>query len=154
MRVLMTGGGTGGHVNPALAIARTIKQDDPDAEIAYVGTERGIENKLVGRAGYPMYHVEVRGIKRSLSPSNIKAAYLALTSPRKAKKIVREFRPDIVHAHYGLSAITAELQNLVPVVTTFYNGETLNPLANFASSLLSLRAKHVIYVAQRSIYGI
>ncbi|MBQ1502595.1 MAG: undecaprenyldiphospho-muramoylpentapeptide beta-N-acetylglucosaminyltransferase [Clostridia bacterium] len=96
MRVLMTGGGTGGHVNPALAIARTIKQNDPDAEIAYVGTERGIENKLVGRAGYPMYHVEVRGIKRSLSPSNIKAAYLALTSPRKARKIVREFSPDIV----------------------------------------------------------
>ena len=96
MRVLMTGGGTGGHVNPALAIARTIKQNDPDAVIAYVGTERGIENKLVGRAGYPMYHVEVRGIKRSLSPSNIKAAYLALTSPRKAKKIVREFEPDIV----------------------------------------------------------
>ncbi|MBR7033183.1 MAG: undecaprenyldiphospho-muramoylpentapeptide beta-N-acetylglucosaminyltransferase [Clostridia bacterium] len=96
MRVLMTGGGTGGHVNPALAIARTIKQNDENAVIAYVGTERGIENKLVGRVGYPMYHVEVKGIKRSLSPSNIKAAYLALTSPHKAKKIIREFSPDIV----------------------------------------------------------
>lgn len=96
MRVLMTGGGTGGHVNPALAIANTIRQNDPDAEIAYVGTERGIENKLVPKAGYPIYHVEVRGIKRSLSPSNIKAAYLALTSPGKAKKIIREFKPDIV----------------------------------------------------------
>lgn len=96
MRVLMTGGGTGGHVNPALAIANTIRQNDPDAEIAYVGTERGIENKLVPKAGYPIYHVEVRGIKRSLSPSNIKAAYLALTSPIKAKKIIREFKPDIV----------------------------------------------------------
>lgn len=61
---------------------------------------------------------------------------------------IREFKPDIVHAHYGLSAITAELQGLVPVVTTFHNGETLNPLVNFASSLMSLRAKHVIYVAQ------
>ena len=64
------------------------------------------------------------------------------------KKKIREFKPDIVHAHYGLSAITAELQSLVPVVTTFHNGETLNPLVNFASSLMSLRAKHVIYVAQ------
>ena len=64
------------------------------------------------------------------------------------KKKIREFKPDIVHAHYGLSAITAELQNLVPVVTTFHNGETLNPLVNVASSLMSLRAKHVIYVAQ------
>lgn len=64
------------------------------------------------------------------------------------KKKIREFKPDIVHAHYGLSAITAELQGLVPVVTTFHNGETLNPMVNFASSLMSLRAKHVIYVAQ------
>ena len=77
MRVLITGGGTGGHVNPALAIANTIKQNDPDAVIAYVGTKRGIENKLVPKAGYPMYYVDVKGIKRSLSPSNIKAAYLA-----------------------------------------------------------------------------
>ena len=96
MRVLITGGGTGGHVNPALAIANTIKQNDPDAVIAYVGIKRGIENKLVAKAGYPMYYVDVKGIKRSLSPSNIKAAYLALTSPIKAKKIIREFKPDIV----------------------------------------------------------
>ena len=96
MRVLITGGGTGGHVNPALAIANTIKQNDPDAVIAYVGTKRGIENKLVPKAGYPMYYVDVKGIKRSLSPSNIKAAYLALISPIKAKKIIREFKPDIV----------------------------------------------------------
>lgn len=96
MRVLMTGGGTGGHVNPALAIANTIKQNDPEAVIAYAGTKRGIENKLVPKAGYPMYYVDVRGIKRSLSPSNIKAAYLALTSPIKARKIIRDFKPDIV----------------------------------------------------------
>ena len=96
MRVLMTGGGTGGHVNPALAIANTIKQNDPEAEIAYVGTKKGSENKLVPKAGYPLYYVEVRGIKRSLSLSNIKAAYLALTSPMKAKKIIKEFAPDIV----------------------------------------------------------
>ena len=64
----------------------------------------------------------------------------------KAK--IREFQPDIVHAHYRLSAITAELQSLVPVVTTFHNGETLNWHVNLLSSLMSLRAKHVIYVAQ------
>ena len=64
------------------------------------------------------------------------------------KKKIREFKPDIVHAHYGLSAITAELQSEVPVVTTFHNGETLNWHVNLLSSLFSLRAKHVIYVAQ------
>lgn len=64
------------------------------------------------------------------------------------KKKIREFKPDVVHAHFGLSAITAELQSLVPVVTTFHNGETLNWHVNLLSSLFSLRAKHVIYVAQ------
>ena len=96
MRVLMTGGGTGGHVNPALAIANTIKQNDSTAEIAYVGTKHGIESKLVPAAGYPMYFVEIRGIRRSLSLANLKTAYLTLTSPIKAKKIIREFKPDLV----------------------------------------------------------
>ena len=67
---------------------------------------------------------------------------------RELKKKIKEFQPDIIHAHYGLSAITAELQSNVPVVTTFHNGETLNPLVNFFTSLFSLRAKHVVYVAQ------
>ena len=71
-----------------------------------------------------------------------------VTAVRELKKKIREFKPDIVHAHYGLSAITAELQGLVPVVTTFHNGETLNPIVNLMSSLMSLRAKYVIYVAQ------
>ena len=96
MRVIMTGGGTGGHVNPAIAIANTIKRNDPDSEILFVGTERGIENKLTAAEGYPIRHVEIRGFRRSLSLSNIKAAYLAFVSPIKAKKIVKEFKPDIV----------------------------------------------------------
>lgn len=76
----------------------------------------------------------------------IKGNYIKAVKALKQK--IREFQPDIVHAHYGLSAITAELQSEVLVVTTFHNGETLNPVVNFASSLMSLRAKHVIYVAQ------
>ena len=96
MRVLMTGGGTGGHVNPALAIADTIRKNDPDAVIAYVGTKKGIENKLVPKAGYPLYYVEVQGLRRSFSPANLRAAYLAATSPHKAKKIIEEFKPDLV----------------------------------------------------------
>lgn len=67
---------------------------------------------------------------------------------RDLKRKIREFQPDIIHAHYGLSALTAELQSKVPVVTTFHNGETLSKHVNFLTSLFSLRAKHVIYVAQ------
>ncbi len=96
MRVLMTGGGTGGHVYPALAIASVIRRNDPDAEIAFVGTPGGMENKLVGAAGYEMYHVNVKGFRRSLSLKNLYAMYLAFISPMRAKSIVRKFKPDIV----------------------------------------------------------
>lgn len=96
MKVLMTGGGTGGHVYPALAIADTIKRHEPDSEIAFVGTSHGIENKLVPKAGYPLYHVEIQGIRRSLSLSNLKTAWLIFSSIGKAKKLLRAFRPDLV----------------------------------------------------------
>jgi len=76
----------------------------------------------------------------------VQGNYVKALKPLKAK--IREFKPDVVHAHYGLSAITAELQSLVPVVTTFHNGETHTWHVNLLSSLMSLRAKHVIYVAQ------
>lgn len=96
MKVLMTGGGTGGHVNPALAIANTIKMNEPGSVIGYVGTSKGIENKLVPPEGYKLFHVEIQGIRRNLSPANLKTAYLALTSPIKGKKVIEEFQPDIV----------------------------------------------------------
>ncbi len=92
----MTGGGTSGHVNPALAIAETVKLNVPGSEIAFVGTPRGIENKLVPKEGYKLYHVDVRGLRRRLTLSNVRAAYLAVVSPYRAKKVIKEFKPDIV----------------------------------------------------------
>ncbi|MBE6564970.1 MAG: undecaprenyldiphospho-muramoylpentapeptide beta-N-acetylglucosaminyltransferase [Ruminococcaceae bacterium] len=96
MRVLMTGGGTGGHVNPALAIAAQIKKHDPDSVIAFAGTPRGIENKLVPKEGYPLYHVDVRPLSRRLTLSNLRTFLLAFTSVFEAKKIIKEFKPDLV----------------------------------------------------------
>ncbi len=96
MRVLFSGGGTGGHINPALAMADIIKANIPSSEIAFVGTPYGIENSLIPQAGYKLYHVDVRGIKRAVSLYNIKSLYLAASSPHKAKKIIKEFSPDIV----------------------------------------------------------
>lgn len=96
LNILMTGGGTGGHVNPAIAIANNIRENNRDAQIAFVGTSHGIENKLVPKEGYELYHVEVQGFKRKLTPYNIKSAWLAFTSPMKAKKLIREYKPDLV----------------------------------------------------------
>lgn len=96
MKVLLAGGGTAGHINPAIAIANTIKAHDKSAEIAFIGTKKGMENNLVSKAGYPLYHIEMRGLRRSLSLSNIKTAYYYFTAPIKAKKLLLDYQPDIV----------------------------------------------------------
>lgn len=101
MNIVITGGGTGGHVNPGIAVADTIKRHHPDCEISFVGTSRGIENKLVPRAGYPLYHVEITGLRRSLSLSNLKTLYLTVTSVGKAKKLLKRIRADAVFATGG-----------------------------------------------------
>lgn len=88
----------------------------------------------------------LRALGSEIAYFAVKGNYLLAV--RHLKKKIREYHPDIVHAHYGLSAITAELQSFVPVVTTFHNGETLNIGVNILTSLFSKRAKHVIYVAQ------
>ena len=96
MKIILAGGGTAGHINPAIAIANTIKANDKNAEIAFIGTKKGMENKLVGKAGYPIHHIEIQGLRRKLTLSNIKTAYYYLTSPFKAKKLLKEYQPDVV----------------------------------------------------------
>lgn len=99
MKVLMACGGTGGHINPALAIADMIKLKYPDAEFLFVGTPDGMEAKLVPQAGYRLETMKVAGFQRQLSLENIgrnfKAlAYLA-TSGKRAGEIIKGFSPDI-----------------------------------------------------------
>ena len=96
MKIILAGGGTAGHINPAIAIANQIKEKDPTAEIAFIGTKKGMENNLVAKAGYPIHHIEIQGLRRSLSLSNIKTAYYYFTAPSKAKKLIRSFKPDVV----------------------------------------------------------
>ena len=96
MKVLLAGGGTAGHINPAIAIANTVKARDKSAEIAFIGTKKGMENTLVTKAGYPIHHIEMRGLRRSLSLSNIKTAYYYFTAPIKAKKLLLDYQPDVV----------------------------------------------------------
>ncbi len=93
MRVLLCGGGSAGHVNPAIAIGETILRNAPQSQIAYVTTVKGIENKLVS---YKKYTINIKGLKRNFSPSNIKTAFLTLEAIKKSKQIINEFSPDII----------------------------------------------------------
>ena len=99
MRVLLTGGGTAGHINPALAIAETVLQNEPGSAVAFVGLRDGKEVDLIPREGYPLYYIKSKGISRKkLSLANVGAYWLALTSPyaRNTVDIIKDFKPDIV----------------------------------------------------------
>ena len=71
MKVIISAAGTGGHINPGIAIANKIMEKEPDSEIVFIGTNRGLENDLVPRAGYKLKHIEAYGLKKSLSIKNI-----------------------------------------------------------------------------------
>ena len=100
MRILITGGGTGGHIYPALALVKRIKEEQPQTEFLYVGTERGLESKIVPEYGLPFSPLKVEGFKRELTFRgllyNFQTIRLFLQSISKAKKIIRQFSPDIV----------------------------------------------------------
>ena len=96
MRILLTGGGTAGHINPAIAIANYIKGKEKDSTFLFVGTERGLEKTLVPKCGYDIKFIEVMGLKRSLSLENFKVLINYIKSQKDAKRIIKEFKPDAV----------------------------------------------------------
>ena len=96
MKVIMTGGGTGGHIYPAISIADKIKRKHPDAEILFVGTEKGMEKDLVPKNGYNIRFITVSGFHRKQLWKNIKTAMDLVKGNRQANKIVKEFKPDLV----------------------------------------------------------
>lgn len=99
MRILLAGGGTAGHINPALAIAGYIRNKRPDTEFLFVGNRGGMEQRLVPQAGFDIKSITISGFKRSFSPKNIienaKTVKRTFSSSHEAKKIISEFKPDI-----------------------------------------------------------
>ncbi|PBH38418.1 undecaprenyldiphospho-muramoylpentapeptide beta-N-acetylglucosaminyltransferase [Clostridioides difficile] len=96
MKVLLSGGGTGGHVYPAIAIANKIRDEHPDAEIIFVGTEKGIESEIVPKYGFELKTVTVQGFKRKIDFDNVKRVFKLFKGLEQSRKIVKKFKPDIV----------------------------------------------------------
>ena len=96
MKVMISGGGTGGHIYPALALIETLQKRHPNLQVQYVGTENGLEADLVPRAGVPFKSIQIAGLKRSLSLENLKTAYWFLKAVRSLKKDMAAFKPDVV----------------------------------------------------------
>ncbi len=99
MKLLLTGGGTAGHVNPALAIASAWKQQDPDAQILFAASKIPTDKAadLVPRAGYELRKINIRGLRRPVySPSNLGLPFIMLRSLGEAKALIKEFKPDLI----------------------------------------------------------
>lgn len=96
MKVVISAGGTGGHIYPAIAIINKIKEEEPKSDILYIGTSDRMEKDLIPELGIKYEEITVSGIKRKLTIENIKVLYQFLKARKQCKKIIKEFDPDVV----------------------------------------------------------
>ena len=96
MRILFAGGGTAGHINPAIGIAEEVLFRDRKSSVAFVGRRGGAENASITKGGYKLYTMNVKGLERKLTLRNIKSLFLAVKAMGDAKGIIRDFTPDVI----------------------------------------------------------
>jgi len=96
MRIVVSGGGTGGHIYPALALIREIKKKDTNVEFLYIGTEKGLESKIVPRENIAFKSIHITGFKRKLSLENVKTVMRFFKGVSDSKKILKDFNADVV----------------------------------------------------------
>lgn len=142
MRVIVAAAGTAGHINPGLAIANKIKQEEPDSEIIFIGTTRGLENDLVPRAGYGLKTIEAYGLSKQISIANFKKMWATLMATGKARKIIKEFKPDIIVGAGGYicgPVVWAANKEKIPVIlheSNAFPGKAVKMLAPKAETVL------------------
>ncbi len=111
MKIVFTCGGSAGHINPALAVAQTFRRHHPDCEILFIGAERGMEQRLVTQAGFPIRVVKVSTFERAwtwkIIKHNVKSVIKVPVSRRQASKILKDFQPDLVVGTGGYASFPA-----------------------------------------------
>lgn len=153
LRVLIAGGGTGGHINPALSIAEIIKQHVPDAEILFAGTPNGMEARLVPQAGYKLETIKVAGIQRKLTAKNIrrniKAIWYLANSSRRAKQIINGFKPDLAIGTGGYVAGPVIRMAAKMGIPTIIHEQNAYP--GVTNKLLAKTASHVMLTVPEAL---
>ncbi|GGH26349.1 undecaprenyldiphospho-muramoylpentapeptide beta-N-acetylglucosaminyltransferase [Paenibacillus segetis] len=160
MRVVLSGGGTGGHIYPALAVASQCAAEYPDAEFLYIGGQKGLESSLVPKENIPFEAIDISGFRRKLSIDNIKTIVRFLKGVSTSKKLLRQFKPDVVigtggyvcgpvvyaASKLGIPSIIHE-QNAVPGLTNRFLSKYVSTVAvSFEGTESSFSgAKNIIY---------
>jgi UDP-N-acetylglucosamine--N-acetylmuramyl-(pentapeptide) pyrophosphoryl-undecaprenol N-acetylglucosamine transferase len=141
MRVLLTGGGTGGHIYPALAVAKGIKGKYPGSEFFYIGTARGLEADIVPKAGLPFQAITAEGLTRKISWPALRAGLKSIKGSAQAWQIIRRFKPHVVVGTGGYVCgpvvITAALLGIPTLIheQNAYPGITNKLLARFVDKI-------------------
>ena len=142
MRVVIAAAGTGGHINPGIAIANKIMEKEPDSKIIFIGTGRGLEKDLVPRAGYELKNIEAYGINRKINLDNIKRLYKTIKAVGQARNILKEFKPDVVIGTGGyicVSVCMAASQLKIPIIlheSNAFPGVAVKVMAKKADEIL------------------
>lgn len=166
MNVIFTCGGTGGHINPAIAVANIWKERHPDSKILFIGGRGNMEEELVPKAGYPLEVLPAFGLERSFSPAairnNFRAIKSVLSAVGKCKKIIRDFDADVVVGTGGYAsfpALRAAKQLKIPTCVHEANampGLTTRMAAKWASKVLVCfpeSAKHYPHPEKVEVVG-
>lgn len=159
MRVVLTGGGTGGHIYPALAVAEEILRHEPQAKFLYIGTSKGLESKLVPKQGLPFEEIDISGIQRKLTLENVRTAWKFIRSVSRSKEILRKWKPDVVigtggyvcgpvvfaASRLGIPTVIHE-QNVVPGLTNVFLSRFVDRIAvSFEDSLAHFPKQKTVY---------
>ncbi|KKC49754.1 UDP-diphospho-muramoylpentapeptide beta-N-acetylglucosaminyltransferase [Paenibacillus sp. D9] len=160
MRIVLTGGGTGGHIYPALAIGKQMQQEEPQTELLYIGTSRGLESRIVPEAGVRFEAVEITGFRRKLSVENVRTVIRFMKGVSRSKELLKAFKPDAVvgtggyvcgpvmyaAARLGIPTLVHE-QNAVPGLTNKFLSRYADCVAvSFEASAASFgKAKRTVY---------
>ena len=174
MKVIIAAAGTAGHINPGLAIAEKIRKEEKYSEVIFIGTTRGLENDLVPRAGFKLKTIDAYGLSKKLSIENIKKLYKTFKGYGEAKRIIKEFKPDVVigTGGYICGATISAAHNLnIPTMlheSNAFPGKAVKMLAKKTNTILISfsdaktrikNAKNIVYTGTpvkivRKNYGI
>ncbi len=140
-KYLISGGGTGGHIFPAISIANALKQIDPDCEVLFIGAEGHMEMERVPAAGYNIEGLKVEGLDRQHLLRNFKVICNLLSSLPKARRIIKNFKPDVavgVGGYASAAALLVAKSMNIPIVLQEQNG-----FAGVANKLLAKKAEKI-----------
>lgn len=141
MRIIISGGGSGGHIFPAIAIADEIKKRNPESSILFIGAEGKMEMQKIPKAGYEIKGLSVRGFQRKLTLENFSVLFKLMASLRMARKIVKDFKPDIAIGVGGYASGPA--MRAVAKAKLPYLLQEQNSYAGLTNKLLAKRASKI-----------